>query len=80
MKKSKSPNEMLQECIKDMSDNSWLFVKTPGRDFSRKGKLPLKGRESVLKRLREYQEELSSQKGQAAVSQEAPELQERKKT
>ena len=40
MKKSKSPNEMLQECIKDMSDNSWLFVKTPGRDFSRKGKLP----------------------------------------
>ena len=45
----------------------------------RKGKLPLKGRESVLKRLREYQEELSAQKGQDVVSQEAPELQERRK-
>ena len=45
----------------------------------RKGKLPLKGRESVLKRLREYQEELSVRNGQAVVSQEAPELQERRK-
>ena len=40
MKEFKSPNKMLQECIKVMSDNSWLFVKSPGRDFSRKGKLP----------------------------------------
>ena len=46
----------------------------------RKGKLPLKGRESVLKRLKEYQDELATQRGQAAVSQDAPELQERRKT
>ena len=45
----------------------------------RKGKLPLKGRESVLKRLKEYQDELATQRGQAAVSQDAPELQERRK-
>ncbi|MBQ7371016.1 MAG: DUF4316 domain-containing protein [Blautia sp.] len=46
----------------------------------RKGKLPLKGRESVLKRLKEYQEDLAAQKGQAVVRQETPELQERRKT
>ena len=45
----------------------------------RKGKLPMKGRESVLKRLKEYQDELAAQRGQAAVSQDAPELQERRK-
>ena len=45
----------------------------------RKGKLPMKGRESVLKRLKEYQDELAAQRGQAAVSQDAPELQGRKK-
>ena len=45
----------------------------------RKGKLPMKGRESVLKRLKEYQDELAAQRGQAVVSQDAPELQERKK-
>ena len=46
----------------------------------RKGKLPLKGRESVLKRLKEYQAELAAQRGQAVMSQDAPELQERRKT
>ena len=46
----------------------------------RKGKLPIKGRESVLKRLKEYQDELAAQRGQAVVSQDAPELQERRKT
>ena len=46
----------------------------------RKGKLPMKGRESVLKRLKEYQAELAAQRGQAVVSQDAPELQERRKT
>lgn len=46
----------------------------------RKGKLLLKGRESVLKRLKEYQDELAAQRGQAVVSQDAPELQERRKT
>ena len=45
----------------------------------RKGKLPMKGRESVLKRLKEYQDELAAQRGQAVVSQDAPELQERRK-
>ena len=45
----------------------------------RKGKLPMKGRESVLKRLKEYQDELAAQKGQAVMNQDAPELQERKK-
>ena len=34
----------------------------------RKGKLPMKGRESVLKRLKEYQDELAAQRGQAVVS------------
>ena len=45
----------------------------------RKGKLPLKGRESVLKRLKEYQEDLAAQRGQTAVSQDSPDLQERRK-
>ena len=45
----------------------------------RKGKLPMKGRESVLKRLKEYQDELAAQRGQAVVSQDAPELQGRRK-
>lgn len=45
----------------------------------RKGKLPMKGRESVLKRLKEYQDELAAQRGQAVVSQDAPDLQERRK-
>ena len=44
----------------------------------RKGKLPLKGRESVLKRLRDYQNELTA-KGNNSMSQDAPELQERRK-
>lgn len=42
MIKPKSPNEILQECIKTMSDCSWMFVKSPGRDFTRKGKLPFR--------------------------------------
>lgn len=45
-----------------------------------RGKLPMKGRESVLKRLKEYQDELAAQRGQAVVSQDAPELQERRKS
>ena len=45
----------------------------------RKGKLPMKGRESVLKRLKEYQDELAMQRGQAVVRQDTPELQERRK-
>ena len=46
----------------------------------RKGKLPLKGRESVLKRLREYQDQLSEGRGQPDINQDAPEIQERRKT
>ena len=42
MLKPKSPNEILQECIKTMSDCSWMFVKSPGRDYTRKGKLPFR--------------------------------------
>ena len=45
----------------------------------RKGKLPMKSRESVLKRLKEYQDELAAQRGQAVVSQDVPEIQERRK-
>ena len=45
----------------------------------RKGKLPMKGRESVLKLLKEYQDELAVQRGPTVVSQDAPELQERRK-
>lgn len=45
----------------------------------RKGKLPLKGRESVLKRLREYQNDLATEKRAAVMNQEAPEMQERRK-
>lgn len=51
--------------------------KTPRK--RRKGKLPLKGRKSVLKRLKEYQDDLAAQRGRANVSQDAPELQERRK-
>ena len=46
----------------------------------RSGKLPLKDRESVLKRLKEYQEELGRRGGQTVPGQEAPELQERRNT
>ena len=52
--------------------------KRPARK-RRNGKLPLRGRESVLKRLKEYQDELAVQRGQPAMSQESPELQERRK-
>ena len=45
----------------------------------RKGKLPLKGRESVLKRLRDYQNELATRGHNNSMSQDAPELQERRK-
>ena len=45
----------------------------------RNGKLPLKGRESVLKRLKDYQADLAAQRGSAMPAQETPELQERRK-
>ena len=45
----------------------------------RKGKLPLKNRESVLKRLQEYQDSLSVQKSHAMIRQDLPEIQGRKK-
>ena len=68
---------MIDGRMNNMSAKAPVHRRQPGK--RRNGKLPLKGRKSVLKRLREYQEELSAQKGQVAVSQEAPELQERKK-
>ena len=68
---------MIDGRMNNMPPKAPVHRRQPGK--RRKGKLPLKGRESVLKRLREYQEELSSQRGQAAVSQDAPELQERRK-
>lgn len=53
---------------------------TKSREHRRKkGKRPLKSRESVLKRLRAYQEELAGQRGKEAMSQETPDLQERRK-
>ena len=67
---------MIDGRMNNMSAKAPVHRRQPGK--RRNGKLPLKGRKSVLKRLREYQEELSAQKGQVAVSQEAPELQERK--
>ena len=45
----------------------------------RNGKLPVKGRESVLKRLKQYQTELAFQRGQMAAEREEPEAAERKK-
>lgn len=45
----------------------------------RKGKLPLKGRESVLKRLKEYQEELAFQKEQRFMDQDVLDLQAQRK-
>ena len=43
------------------------------------GRLPIKGRESVLKRLKQYQTELTMQRGQPSVGHEEPETVERKK-
>jgi hypothetical protein len=43
------------------------------------GRLPVKGRESVLKRLKQYQTELAMQRGQPAMGHEEPEAVERKK-
>ena len=45
----------------------------------RKGKLPVKGRESILKRLKQYQAELAFQRGQPTAEHEEPEAIERKK-
>ena len=43
------------------------------------GRLPVKGRESVLKRLKQYQTELAMQRGQPTMGHEEPEAVERKK-
>lgn len=45
----------------------------------RNGKLPLKGRESVLKRLKEYQEELATQREQPVIDQDVLDHQDRRK-
>ena len=78
--------EMAEEQNYSMIDGRMNNMPTEGPAHQRparkprKGKLPMKGRESVLKRLKEYQDELAAQRGQAVVSQDAPELQERRKT
>ena len=78
--------EMAEEQNYSMIDGRMNNMPTEGPAHQRparkprKGKLPMKGRESVLKRLKEYQAELAAQRGQAVVSQDAPELQERRKT
>ena len=78
--------EMAEEQNYSMIDGRMNNMPTKGPAHQRparkprKGKLPMKGRESVLKRLKEYQAELAAQRGQAVVSQDAPELQERRKT
>ena len=78
--------EMTEEQNYSMIDGRMNNMPTKGPAHQRparkhrKGKLPMKGRESVLKRLKEYQAELAAQRGQAVVSQDAPELQERRKT
>ena len=78
--------EMAEEQNYSMIDGRMNNMPTKGSAHQRparkprKGKLPMKGRESVLKRLKEYQAELAAQRGQAVMSQDAPELQERRKT
>jgi hypothetical protein len=69
---------MIDGRMNNMPPKAPAHRRQPGK--RRKGKLPLRGRESVLKRLKEYQDELAAQRGQAVVSQDAPELQERRKT
>lgn len=64
---------MIDGRMNNMPPKAPVHRRQPGK--RRKGKLPLKGRESVLKRLREYQEELAAQRGQPVVRQDAPELQ-----
>ena len=68
---------MIDGRMNNMPPKAPAHRRQPGK--RRKGKLPLRGRESVLKRLKEYQDELAVQRGQAAVSQDEPELQERRK-
>ena len=69
---------MIDGRMNNMPPKAPVRRRKPGK--RRNGKLPLKGRESVLKRLREYQEELAAQQGQTAPSQDTPALQERRKT
>ena len=57
-----------------------LPVQRHQRKKRRKGKLPRKGRESVLKRLREYQDELARQRGQAVMGKDTQDPPERRKT
>lgn len=68
---------MIDGRMNNMPAKSTAYRRSAGK--RRNGKLPLRGRESVLKRLKEYQDELAVQRGQPAMSQESPELQERRK-
>ena len=68
---------MIDGRMNNMSPKAPAHQRKPKK--RRKGILPLKGRESVLKRLKEYQNDLAAQRGQTAVIQDSPDLQERSK-
>ena len=55
-----------------------IYKRRTGRK-RKNGRLPVKGRESVLKRLKQYQTELAMQRGQPTMGHEEPEAVERKK-
>ena len=56
-----------------------IIHKRRTRRKRKNGRLPVKGRESVLKRLKQYQTELTMQRGQPAMGHELQETVERKK-
>ena len=69
---------MIDGRMNNMLPKPIIHKRRPGRK-RKNGRLPVKGRESVLKRLKQYQTELAMQRGQPAVGYEEPEAVERKK-
>lgn len=69
---------MIDGRMNNMPPKPVLHQRRIGRK-RKNGKLPIKGRESVLKRLKHYQTKLAVQRGQPTIEHEEPEAVERKK-
>ena len=69
---------MIDGRMNNMPPKPIIYKRRTGRK-RKNGRLPVKGRESVLKRLKQYQTELAMQRGQPTMGHEEPEAVERKK-
>ena len=68
---------MIDGRMNNMPPKPIIYKRRTGRK-RKNGRLPVKGRESVLKRLKQYQTELAMQRGQPTMGHEEPEAVERK--